>query len=658
MGAHAAAPPLPLRVSSLSPTATFLFSLLVFLLLSLSPIVVVCSNEAEEAKALAKFRASLNHEKAIANWNPSASKPCSGSGLGGYSNSPSNSDSSNWLGVICFNDTIWGLQLENMDLSGNIDVDALSQLDQLRTLSFKNNKFYGPIPDFRKLPKLRSLYLSNNRFSGEILDDGFLGMNALRRLHLANNSFSGNIPTSLITLPRLVELRIEGNNFQGTIPNFEPIDPIVVNAAHNHLEGPIPPSLRNLTANNFAGNKALCGPPLDTCTNNTTTNPITNGNKAASKANDTTIIVLSVLLALAILILILAAALFYNRRRQKEKLGRNMSSSRQQKPASDDGTGATYTPPEEYCPETKKAERGKLAFVGEDREKFDLSELLRASAEVLGSGNFGSSYKAVMLDGQAIVVKRFRQMNKVGRQDFYEHMRRMGKLGHPNVLPVVACYYRKEEKLLICDFVDNGSLASHLHGNRNITNSSGLDWQTRLRIIKGITRGLAYLYSEFPSLTTPHSHLKSSNVLLNSSFEPLLTDYALAPLINPEQAQKLMVAYKSPEFLNQGQITKKTDVWSLGILILEMLTGKFPTNYLAVGNVGASLAGWVDAIASELEGSADHLFDKEMSGTQNAEGEMRKLLKIGLSCCEEDVEKRWGIKETMEMIEEVKERDN
>lgn len=113
----------------------------------------------------------------------------------------------------------------------------------------------------------------------------------------------------------------------------------------------------------------------------------------------------------------------------------------------------------------KMGDRGQLHFVRHDRDRFDLQDLLRASAEVLGSGIFGSSYKAVLLDGPAMVVKRFRHMSSVGKEEFHEHMRKLGALSHPNLLPLVAYYYRKEDKLLVSDFIENGSLASHLHGN-------------------------------------------------------------------------------------------------------------------------------------------------------------------------------------------------
>lgn len=185
----------------------------------------------------------------------------------------------------------------------------------------------------------------------------------------------------------------------------------------------------------------------------------------------------------------------------------------------------------------------------------------------------------------------------------------------------------------------------------------GLDWPIRLKIIKGVAKGVAYLYKEFPGVTLPHGHLKSSNVLLDNAYEPLLTDYALVPVVNKEHAQLLMVAYKSPEFNQTDSVTRKTDVWSLGILILELLTGKFPANYLTQGKgANADLATWVNSVVRE-EWTGE-VFDKDMKGTKSGEGEMLKLLKIGMCCCEWNAERRWDLREAVEKIMELKERDN
>lgn len=196
------------------------------------------------------------------------------------------------------------------------------------------------------------------------------------------------------------------------------------------------------------------------------------------------------------------------------------------------------------------------------------------------------------------------------------------------------------------------------------------DWATRLKIIKGVSKGLLYLYNALPSLIAPHGHLKSSNVVLNeASDEPLLTDYGLLPVVNLEHAQDQMIAYKSPEFKLSGRITKKTDVWSLGILIIETLTGKFPSSFLQQGKDDADHGGdsdlstWIRSVVKDEndERSMMNAFDPEMKGNsslKNSEGQMVKLLKIALRCCESDTEKRLDIMEAVEMIQEIKERDD
>ncbi|ESQ44538.1 hypothetical protein EUTSA_v10003470mg [Eutrema salsugineum] len=154
----------------------------------------------------------------------------------------------------------------------------------------------------------------------------------------------------------------------------------------------------------------------------------------------------------------------------------------------------------------------------------------------------------------------------------------------------------------------------------------------------------------------PHGHLKSSNVLLTKTFEPLLTDYGLIPVINQLKAQEHMVAYKSPEYLQHRRVTKKTDVWGLGILILEILTGKFPANFVqGVNKSEDDLVSWVNLGFKGVW--APGMFDKEMGKTSHSEGQILRLLKIGLSCCEPDVEKRLEIGEAVVRIEELKDRD-
>ncbi|KAL1568140.1 actin-regulating kinase prk1 [Salvia divinorum] len=611
--------------------------ILLSLLLLLQNLAI--SSSQSDGEVLLKFKASLDNPAALDTW-AGAGPPCSG-----------------WKGVLCGRGSVWGLQLEGMGLHGVIDVETLAGLPGLRSLSFKNNDFDGALPNLTGHGALKSVFLSNNKFSGEISDGAFYGMNSLKKLHLENNKFSGTIPATLATAPRLIELALQDNEFEGEIPNFEQQSLKNLNVSNNRLVGQIPGSLSRLDASSFSGNDDLCGAPLEECPANydsPANYDYYDDRRRHHRFPETTIAVVAILLGAA-LIALLGVCIFLICRKKGSHQGAAPAAAAAAAPATADlnqmergGESAAAGGSEGGKPSVRL-----LTFLKEDSEKFDMHELLRASAEVLGGSAFGSTYKAG-LNGKKMAVKRFKHMNQVSKEDFNEHMRRLGRMSHRNVQPIVAFYYKKEEKLLVTAFAENVSLAARLHGNQARDHRS-LDWTARLRIVKGVAKGLLYLHNELPSLTPAHGHLKASNVLLDAAFTPLLTDYGLIPIVNNEQAEESMVAYKSPEYKETGKLTKKTDVWSFGFLILEILTRK------ASGveqQADVDLATWVEtAIANESSGAGAEVFDQEMAGASHSQVEMMKLLKIGLSCCEADVEKRPEMKEVAEKVEEIKERE-
>ncbi|KVI11872.1 Leucine-rich repeat-containing N-terminal, type 2 [Cynara cardunculus var. scolymus] len=566
-----------------------------------------------DSETLIEFKDSLINGDNLTTWTDS-STPC-------------NNNRPNWEGLLCTNGNIWGIKLEGKGLEGSIDPTILARLPSLVSISFKNNSLEGSLPDFRKLDGMREIFLSNNKFYGEIKANAFNGLNRLTKLYLANNQLMGHIPLSLTTLPKLKELLLENNHFDGQIPNFDQGKLTLANFANNHFHGRIPEGLRDSPATRFSGNGELCGTPLTEC-------------QRAAGTSTSTIIVIAVVVAIAVAAVIFAVIILSrHHHHHHQQLGPAAGVLNQ---------GSTVLAASANLSMQEKggvsAHNGKkvdlsmqLTFLRDDVETFDLADLLKASAEILGSGMFGSSYKTTLDGGKLVVVKRFKQMNNARKEEFCKHMARLGSLRHPNLITLVAFYYRKEEKLLVSDYIDNISLAFHLH-------------------VKGVVRGLQNLYNKLPSLIVPHGHLKSSNVLLNKNYEPLLTDYGLVPLTNPELARDLMMAYKSPEYKQIGRISKRTDIWCLGILILEIMTGKIPTLYQGKGN-DTDLADFINSVADQ-EFSID-MFDKEMTGFDKSnEGEMMKLLKIGLSCCETDTNKRMEIKQVVERIEEVKEKDS
>ncbi|KAJ1269168.1 hypothetical protein BS78_07G189800 [Paspalum vaginatum] len=653
--------------------------------------------DAAAADALLKLKSGIKDGAgALSSWSPGTS-PCNG-------------DGSNWSGVMCDKDVVHGLQLEGMGLSGTLDLRALKSLPSLRTLSFMGNEFAGPMPDVKELSGLRAIFLSGNKFSGVILDNAFAGMGSLKKVVLSNNNFSGPIPASLADVPRLLELKLDDNRFQGKIPDLKQEELKEVNLANNELEGEIPASLKSIQPDMFAGNTKLCGAPLGAkCEPTPSPSPAskappptsdkagtspsppapdaaaasvgTSADGAKPEAQEPAAGSMSygVLAAVLGTLAIVGVALVALQRRRKYST-KNFGPTASVRPLEPHPPAKVVAEPgggegEERSSraagggKARKAEQGqgRLTFVRDDRGRFfELQDLLKATAEVLGAANLGVCYRATLTSGHSVVVKRFKEMNRVGREDFEEHMRRLGRLSHPNLLPLVAYYYRKEEKLLIHDYVPNRSLANLLHGEGRGLKKAVVHWNARLKIVKGVARALSYLYDELCMLTVPHGHLKSSNILLDDHYEPLLTDYALVPAMNQSHAAQLMVAFKAPERKQFGRSSKKSDVWCLGLLILEILTGRPPAYdppKAAAEPAPAPAPGGsndlVSVVGSTPEGEwLDTVVDPDLRGEEDEnKEEMVKLVRIGMACCEANVESRWELKAAIDGIEALKGKD-
>ncbi|XP_008802490.2 pollen receptor-like kinase 3 [Phoenix dactylifera] len=604
--------------------------------------------------ALLQLKDSFANAGGLSSWSANGSLPCK------------------WTGVFCTNNVVIGLNLANLGLSGKIDIDALAPLKGLRAINFNNNSFSGPLPAaLSRLGALKSIYLAGNKFSGSIPSDLFASMSHLKKLWLDHNDFSGPVPSSLANLAYLMELLLDDNAFEGAIPDFSSKALKTFNAANNKLSGPIPASLAHFDAAAFQGNTALCGAPLSSTPCSTT--PPTTTTPASSEKESGSGKMAVILVIAALLLFALVSALLIIRQRQRDKesntLGADVAEAEAVEaanpvPASSESShkqksvGSSHKPSGSSRSGSALAggagaggSAGELVMVNEEKGVFGLADLMKASAEVLGNGGLGSTYKAVMASGLAVAVKRMREMNRVGKDAFEEQIRLLGRLRHPNVLTPLAFHYRKEEKLVASEYVPKGSLAFILHGDRG-PDHRALDWPTRLKIIRGIARGMAYLHGELAALDVPHGNLKSGNVLLGPDFEPLLVDYGFLGLVAQSQASHVMFAYKSPETLQDRHVSPKSDVYCLGVVILEVLTGKFPSQYLNNTKGGTDVVQWTaSAIAENREAE---LLDPEITGGDMAsEPVMVRLLQLGAACADVDPDERPNMKEVVQFIEEI-----
>ncbi|KAG4959235.1 hypothetical protein AAZX31_13G094500 [Glycine max] len=584
-----------------------------------------------ENEALLNLKKSFSNPVALSSWVPNQN-PCS----------------SRWLGVICFNNIINSLHLVDLSLSGAIDVNALTQIPTLRSISFVNNSFSGPIPPFNQLGALKSLYLAHNQFSGQIPSDFFSQLASLKKIWISNNKFSGPIPSSLTNLRFLTELHLENNEFSGPVPELKQ-DIKSLDMSNNKLQGEIPAAMSRFEAKSFANNEGLCGKPLN--------NECEAGgsSEVGSGWGMKVVIVLIVAVALAFIF-----ALTRSKRRHDDDFS-VMSRDHVDEvvqvhvPSSNHSRGASEGGSKKESSSSKKGSSrggmGDLVMVNDEKGVFGLPDLMKAAAEVLGNGGLGSAYKAAMNNGLSVVVKRMREMNKVSRDIFDAEMRRFGRLRNLNIITPLAYHYRKEEKLFVTEYMPKGSLLYVLHGDRGSSHAD-LNWPIRLNIVKGIARGLNFIYSEFSNEDLPHGNLKSSNVLLTENYEPLLSDFAFHPLINPNYAIQTMFAYKTPDYVSYQHVSQKTDVYCLGIIVLEIITGKFPSQYHSNGKGGTDVVHWVFTAISERREA--ELIDPElMSNHSNSLNQMLQLLQVGAACTESNPDQRLNMKEAIRRIEEV-----
>ncbi|KAF8080859.1 hypothetical protein N665_0919s0021, partial [Sinapis alba] len=546
----------------------------------------VNSEPLHEKQALLTFLHQIPHENRL-QWNESDS-------------------ACNWVGVECNSDrtSVHSLRLPGTGLVGQIPSGSLGQLSQLRVLSLRSNRLSGQIPpDFSNLTHLRSLYLQNNAFSGEF-PSSITQLTGLVRLDISSNNLTGPIPFSVNNLTHLTGLFLGNNRFYGNLPSIT-VDLTDFNVSVNNLNGSIPSSLSKFPAASFTGNVNLCGGPLKPCKSFfVSPSPSPSSSDAplsGKKSNLSTAAIIAISVATAVVALLILALLLFIclRKRRGSKDGGT-------KPAET----ATRSVPESIPPAAGGAssskevtgtssgmggetERNKLVFTEGGVYSFDLEDLLRASAEVLGKGSVGTSYKAVLEEGTTVVVKRLKDVAAT-KKEFESQMEIVGKIKHPNVVPLRAYYYSKDEKLLVFDFMPNGSLSALLHGSRG-SGRTPLDWDNRMRIAITAARGLAHLHV---SAKLVHGNIKASNILLHPNQDTCVSDYGLNQLFSNSSPPNRLAGYHAPEVLETRKVTFKSDVYSFGVLLLELLTGKSP-NQASLGEEGIDLPRWVLSVVRE-----------------------------------------------------------
>lgn len=365
-----------------------------------------------------------------------------------------------WVGVQCRNNRISELRLPGMGLSGKLPESTIGNLTELVTLSLRFNALSGSLPsDLSSLGNLRNLYLQSNQFSGPIPTFIF-SLKNLVRLSLASNNFSGPISSDFSKLNRLGTLYLEQNQLSGEIPNLDFPGLVQFNVSDNLLTGSIPEKLSSKPESAFAGN-ALCGQPLETC----------NGNGTKSKVKFSMGVIAGIIGGFFVVVVVIFVILFLVccRRGGKKDEGTVFRSSKEsevvkipkEKNVEDEDYLSTAYPGLNDKGESVSGK--KLVYFRKTEKSFDLEDLLRASAEVLGKGTFGTAYKAIFYSGMVVAVKRLKEV-AVPEKVYREKIEGVGKMDHENLVPLRAYFYSVAENLLVYDYMPMGSLSALLHG--------------------------------------------------------------------------------------------------------------------------------------------------------------------------------------------------
>ncbi|KAF2304338.1 hypothetical protein GH714_030200 [Hevea brasiliensis] len=443
----------------------------------------------------------------------------------------------------------------------------------------------------------------------------------------------GKSPTVAVTtsskceVTHLLTLRLEANSFAGTIDFVNPLSSSILefNVSNNHLSGKIPAWLTRFPASSFSGNDHLCGEPLRSeCSNQTVrSQPVQSSSSVTEKKRSKWVVFMIVGIDTAAIVAAIATitcCCYYRRIRNSGNHGEVI----ERKDGLHPQIGGYY-----YGGAGGRRE-GEEMVVFEGCKSFNgVDDLLKSSAELLGKGSIGATYKVEMNGGDVLVVKRVKERRR--KREVSGWLRVIGGLRHGNIASLRAYYNSKDEMLLVYDYLPNGSLQSLLHGNRG-PGRTPLDWATRLKIASGSVKGLAFLHG-YNKAKLFHGNLTSSNILVDQFGNACISEICLRQLLHSPSPLSNN-SYKAPELMpnnnnsvghGNGKFTQKCDVYSFGVILLEILTGKMPN---CEGE--KSLVRWVQRVWRE-EWTWE-VFDFELYRCKEMEEEMMALMQVALLC--------------------------
>ncbi|KAJ3701050.1 hypothetical protein LUZ61_004755 [Rhynchospora tenuis] len=277
-----------------------------------------------------------------------------------------------------------------------------------------------------------------------------------------------------------------------------------------------------------------------------------------------------------------------------------------------------------------------------------------STVNLLGEGGYGYVYKGKLTDGREVAIKMFKgDKSWAADTELQAEAAVISRVHHRHLVSLVGLSVGQEKVMLVFEFVPNKTLQFHLHECNDI-----MDWPTRLKVALGSAKGLAYLHEEcHPRIV--HRDVKSSNILLDYSFEPKVGDFGLAKYIsddNTHVSTRVMgtVGYLAPEYAMTGQLTDKSDVFSFGVMLLELISGKRPVMRNDTLHTAQSLVDWARPLMAQatVDGNFEILVDPRLENNYDHE-EMKRMIACAGACMHFFAAKRPNMSEVVRVLEGV-----